>query len=153
MRRLPTGAVTSLFADLDQQRESLVCPTLVGRARQLASLDRALDGARRGTGQTVVVAGEAGVGKSRLIAELKRRAADAGARILQGACFEPDRSLPYAPLLDLLGALLSSSRPDESAALLGSRAAELVGLLPELAPWLPDVVPRLLNSSHSAVAP
>ena len=82
----------------------IVCPVLIGRERQFDILLRLVDQARAGQGQTTLIAGEAGIGKSRLIAELKPAATSRGLTILQGRCFEPDRVLPYAPLLDLLRA-------------------------------------------------
>jgi predicted ATPase len=52
---------------------SLICPVLVGRERQLSLLDRLIQQAARGHGHTVLISGEAGVGKSRLLAEISRR--------------------------------------------------------------------------------
>ena len=49
----------------------IVCPVLIGRERQIDVLLRLVDQARTGQGQTTLIAGEAGIGKSRLIAELK----------------------------------------------------------------------------------
>jgi predicted ATPase len=120
---------------------SIICPVLIGRATQLAALDRRLDSARAAHGQVTLVVGEAGIGKSRLVAEAQARAVEQGFAILQGRCFEPDRALPYAPLLDLLRAFLATHVVDEIANVLGPSAAELVTLLPELADALPDVVP------------
>src|SRR5262245_57138147 len=67
----------------------------VGRARELGRLGRALDAAAAGAGSTVLVAGEAGIGKSRLAAELAAGARDAGFEILVGR------------LLDLVGSELA----------------------------------------------
>src|SRR5438045_577561 len=108
----------------------VVCPVLIGLARVLEQV-------RGGSGQGGLVAGEAGIGKSRLVAEATARADRQGSLVLQGTCFEPDRALPYAPLLDLLRAYLA---PQPRAALgetLGDEARELVKILPELAGWLP----------------
>ena len=80
----------------------IVCPALFGRERQLDLLSRLLEQARAGRGHTGLIVGEAGIGKSRLLAELKATAIEQGLVILQGRCFEPDRVLPYTPLLDLL---------------------------------------------------
>src|SRR5262249_39921322 len=77
----------------------IVCPVLVGRAPHLAELGRCLEHGRAGRGQVLLVSGEAGVGKSRLVAELEALAVKLGFRIVHGSCFEPDRSFPYAPLL------------------------------------------------------
>src|SRR5688572_13181119 len=97
---------------------SIICPVLIGRTAQLDLLDRAIAQASRGHGQAVLIAGEAGIGKSRLVAEAGARfrtrqveSLQPGARILQGRCFEPDRVLPYAPLLDLLRTYLATHPP------------------------------------------
>ncbi|HEU5369777.1 MAG TPA: ATP-binding protein, partial [Ktedonobacterales bacterium] len=79
----------------------VLCPVLVGRAPVLAALYRSLEEARGGNGQVALLAGEAGIGKSRLLRELKERAQSLGLVIMQGTCVEFDCALPYAPLLDL----------------------------------------------------
>ncbi|MGH2671016.1 MAG: ATP-binding protein [bacterium] len=56
----------------------------VGRARELSELERALDATRAGSGATVLVAGEAGIGKTRLASELARCALEAGFAVLLG---------------------------------------------------------------------
>jgi predicted ATPase len=61
-------------------------PEFVGRAEELAALQAALERARGGDATAVFVAGESGVGKTRLLRELDRLAADTGARVLRGAC-------------------------------------------------------------------
>ncbi len=120
--------------------KSVVCPVLIGRASAVQTLERAIDSARSGQGQAVVLAGEAGIGKTRLTAEAKARAADKGFTILQGRCFEPDRALPYAPLLDLLRAYCAAHSPAEIAHNIGNTAPDLIKLLPELAALIPDIV-------------
>ena len=106
---------------------------MVGRAPLLAALDGVLDQSIAGTGRTILLAGEAGIGKTRLAHEAKRRAGDLGMAILEGHCFEPDRTVPYSPVLDLLRALLAGRAADDVANLLGPAAPELANLLPELA--------------------
>ncbi|MDE3090443.1 MAG: ATP-binding protein, partial [Chloroflexota bacterium] len=101
-------------------------------------MDRALDSVCRGKGQTVLIAGEAGIGKTRLVAETKARAAPLRFSVLQGNCFEHDRALPYAPLLDLLRAFCAARSPDEIARVLDSDASALDELLAELARLIPD---------------
>lgn len=68
--------------------EQALCPVLVGRENELDRLEERLDRATEGLGGTVVVGGEAGIGKSRLLLELARRADDAGFACLRGACSE-----------------------------------------------------------------
>ena len=73
-------------------------PTFVGRADELAALEGALGRAAAGVPAFAFVAGESGVGKSRLVAEFESRAREAGARVLVGHCLElGGRAIPYAP--------------------------------------------------------
>jgi DNA-binding CsgD family transcriptional regulator len=118
---------------------AVVCPVLIGREPALQVLDGLVSEVRAGQGRTLLVAGEAGIGKSRFVAEAA--GPRSGLVLLEGHCFEPDRALPYAPLLDLLRSLLLLRPPEEIADWLGPTAPELVKLVPELAAVLPDVVP------------
>ncbi|MGH2559704.1 MAG: ATP-binding protein, partial [Thermomicrobiales bacterium] len=111
----------------------IVCPVLVGREEQVEALESALARTRDGAGQVLLLPGEAGIGKSRLIAVARARAATEGCLVLLGSCFEPDRTVPYAPVLDLLRAFLAGKPAAEIADLLGPAAPELMRLLPELA--------------------
>src|SRR5262245_6019291 len=117
-----------------------ICPVLIGREPQITLLDRLLERAGSGRGQAALIAGEAGVGKSRLAAEVKVRAINQGFAVLQGRCFAPDRALPYAPLIDLLRTLLATHAPGAIAQALGPMAPQLVGLLPEILPTISDLV-------------
>jgi tetratricopeptide (TPR) repeat protein/DNA-binding CsgD family transcriptional regulator len=119
----------------------ILCPALIGRTSHLEALTRLVDQARGGSGQTVLISGEAGIGKSRLVAELKTRAAQEGFSILQGSCFEPDRALPFAPLLDLLHYFCLDHSDAEISAAFETGAAEILKLVPELAARLPGLKP------------
>src|SRR4029453_10981579 len=119
------------------QSSSVVCPTLIGRAEQVDLLTELMNLAGHGQSQIALIAGEAGVGKSRLVAEIKAAASQRGVHIVQGRCFEQDRSFPYAPVLDLLRACCGGRSGVELGRLFGATAAELVKLLPELVTLLP----------------
>ncbi len=121
--------------------KSVVCPVLIGRTASLASFERVFEQVGNGQGQTVLVSGEAGIGKSRLVAEARARVGQEQARFLQGACFEQDRSLPFAPLLDVLRTLLVTGSREPSLRSLAPFAPELLKILPDLALWLPEVRP------------
>lgn len=124
-------AMTAVF------EQPIACPVLIGRAVHVRALARCLAEVRGGHGRVMVLAGEAGIGKSRLVAEARARAGDAGLLILQGNCFEPDRLLPCAPLIDLLRMAMSLRTPQAMLDLAGLAAPELAGLLPELGTLLP----------------
>jgi DNA-binding CsgD family transcriptional regulator len=72
---------------------------------------------------------------------MTQEARSAGFFVLQGACFEAERSIPYAPLLDLVRLLGSSSSPAVVAHVLGPAVNDLVTLFPELRQLLPDATP------------
>jgi DNA-binding CsgD family transcriptional regulator len=124
------------FAD-----KAIVSPTFIGRATQLEVLEQWFAQATCGKSQIVLITGEAGIGKSRLATEAHRRAEQLGWQTVQGGCFEPDRLFPYAPLIDLLRTGLNRLPVSEVTSLLGPLAAEVVKLLPELAPVLSDCQP------------
>lgn len=74
----------------------------VGRDGELSILDEALARALGGSGNCVAVSGEPGIGKSRLIAEARRRAGRLGFHTVAGSCQEQDRMIALAPLRMLL---------------------------------------------------
>ena len=83
--------------------EARTSEVFVGRAGELAELERALDAARAGEGATVLVEGEAGIGKTRLAAELARRARGAGFEVLLGRSIDlVGTELPYQPFAEAL---------------------------------------------------
>jgi predicted ATPase len=119
------------------QVESVVCPALIGRAADLEILERTIGRVMAGRGQTVLLAGEAGIGKSRLMAEAAARAARRGMVELRGACFEADRAVPYAPIAEALRGWPTADADAELAVLVGPAAGDLADLLPDLAARLP----------------
>jgi predicted ATPase len=80
----------------------------VGRADELARLEGVVERARKGHRAVALVGGEAGIGKTRLVTELGRRAGAAGTHVLVGGCLDlDDGGIPYAPVVEALGPLLS----------------------------------------------
>ena len=79
---------------------------LIGREREVAQLEDLFRQVKTGDGQVVFVVGEAGIGKSRLVYELRRRLAEAGeqATFLEGRCVSFGQSMPFLPLIDQLRA-------------------------------------------------
>ncbi len=76
----------------------------VGREREMAVLEEAFEKAKSGSGQVVGIVGEAGVGKSRLVLELRRMLAQDKCNSFEGHCLHYGSSMPYLPLLDILRA-------------------------------------------------
>jgi DNA-binding CsgD family transcriptional regulator/tetratricopeptide (TPR) repeat protein len=101
-------------------------PRFIGREPELAELLSALAAADGATPTAVLLSGESGIGKTRLVAEFVALARDAGARVLQGGCLDlGDGELPYAPII---GALRGVQERDDAAldALLGGGDAPAV---------------------------
>jgi predicted ATPase len=112
----------------------MASPTFVGRVEELELLEAARGRAADGEPAVVLVGGEAGVGKTRLVAELTRRCARDGTRVLVGGCVPVgDGALPYAPVVEALRALPDELGVDAVSALAGPSSQELARLLPSLA--------------------
>ena len=75
---------------------------LIGRERELEAGREALDSLRAGRGSVLVVTGDAGIGKTRMLLELREHAESHGTRWLEGRCVSYGESLPYWPFRDLL---------------------------------------------------
>jgi class 3 adenylate cyclase len=110
-----------------------VCRILVGREDELSTLEDALLAACRGEGSVVVLAGDAGMGKTRLCAELADRAERIGATVLEGSCSEADIALPYLPFLEAIGNYLSTGESAKVRQRLGVHVHELSKVFPQLA--------------------
>src|SRR6476620_4080183 len=126
---------------------ALVCPVLVSRAPELSALRALIDsvGSQSRQGRVVLISGEAGIGKSRLVAEAKTHAHAQGVVLLQGNCFQADTSYPYAPLLDLLRAFFAGPPPLPLAVEQEPLLRDLARLLPDLALLLPTPSPSPLS--------
>jgi DNA-binding CsgD family transcriptional regulator/tetratricopeptide (TPR) repeat protein len=130
----------------------LVSPTLIGRADELAALEAALDHAVAGTPIHQLVAGEAGVGKSRLVRETASLAAARGFRVLTGGCADlGEGGVPYGPIVEALRTLVRGLEPSAVDSIMGAARADLARLVPALGS-APDgatptefVAPRLLD--------
>ena len=111
----------------------------VGRERELAELVGALEDVLGGHGRLVLVAGEPGIGKSRLTDELIGQARGRGARSVVGRCWEAGGAPAYWPWVQAMRAYVRQAEPDALRAQLGAGAADLAHLLPELRELFPDL--------------
>jgi DNA-binding SARP family transcriptional activator len=105
---------------------------LVGRDRELAALVEA-HAAAAPDGRLAVIEGEAGIGKTRLAAELLARVAAGGGTVLAARCHEDEAGLPYGPVVALLGEALRSTPDVIATDVPPQRLADASLLLPELA--------------------
>ncbi len=113
----------------------LVSPITVGRGAELEIATRALDAVLDGHPGHLLVAGEAGVGKSRYVSDVTALAEERGMLVLRGSCANVgEGGLPYAPVVEILRELALGLDPDELAAVVGPSAPDLVRLVPALSP-------------------
>lgn len=121
------------MADSQHTTEALAPgAALVGRDRELSALRARLAVAGRGDGGLVVLAGEAGIGKTRLAREFAAIAARDGSTVLWGGCYEGDWQPAYGPWVEALSGFVRSLAPEQRAHLFGSVAPVLAPLVPSL---------------------
>jgi DNA-binding CsgD family transcriptional regulator len=108
-------------------------PVFVGRGDELQRLQAVLEGARSGVVSTVIVGGEAGVGKTRLLAELRASAESDGLRFLGGACVDlGDGAPPYDPLVAALRPWLKALPAEDRSRIVGPARSAVLQLIPDL---------------------
>jgi tetratricopeptide (TPR) repeat protein len=115
--------------------------TLVGRKRDLDELSEALGQAAAGHGSLVLVAGEPGIGKTRLADELAARARSLGAGVLWGTCWEGDGAPAFWPWIQALREHAARRDPSVLRRELGDGAAEVARLVPGLAGRVGELPP------------
>ncbi|MBA3340633.1 MAG: AAA family ATPase, partial [Gemmatimonadaceae bacterium] len=113
-------------------RSPVVCSTSVGRETSLRVLVERLERAITGDGTVVLLGGDAGVGKSRLIRDLKNEATGHRVRIIEGRCSSTESSVPYAPLMDALRFRLARGEGEAAARMLGPLRVILAPVFPQL---------------------
>jgi DNA-binding SARP family transcriptional activator len=111
----------------------------VGRDSEIADLGMKLGRLHEGEGGLVILAGEAGVGKTRLAYNLLRSAVDQEVSVISGSCQQIERKLPFAPLADAIGRYLHSL---PEVTLRGLPAASLAQMA-QIIPSLQDLIPNL----------
>jgi DNA-binding CsgD family transcriptional regulator/tetratricopeptide (TPR) repeat protein len=114
---------------------------LVGRVKELGILLDRLDSAISGGGGLVLVAGEPGIGKTRLLVELAARARAAGTLVLSGRAYDVEGLPAYHPYAEAFRAYLREQSPDAIIATLRSTAPDLVRIVPEIPEQLAGLPP------------
>src|SRR3954471_8318149 len=117
----------------------------VGRSAELSALRALIPRADHDGRRVVLLGGEAGSGKSRLVRELASEAASDGVLVLYGACDAVVRT-PYGPFVEALDHLARSVEPAELRTALGTTGGELTRLLPDL----PDRIGQTLSAPVTA---
>jgi tetratricopeptide (TPR) repeat protein len=113
----------------------------VGRERELATLRAALAAAIAGHGRLVLLAGEPGIGKTRLAEEIARHASAEGAAVRWGRCWEGAGAPAFWPWIQVLRSQFAETDPAELRAQLGTGAEDVAQLVPELHERVPGIPP------------
>jgi len=115
-----------------QEGVRLLTGHFVGRADELASLEQILDELDRGCPGAIEVAGEPGIGKTRLLRELAARAGARGHLVLSGAASEFENDLPFSVFVDALDEYVAGLEPGRLAGLDDAVQAELAHVFPSM---------------------
>lgn len=108
---------------------------LAGRDEELAAIERQLEETRAGSARIVFLTGEPGIGKTRLLSELARRADARGCLTLSGRAAEFERELPFGVFVDALDAYLDSRGTGDLAGLSEEDLSELACVFPALSTY------------------
>ncbi|MBI4831921.1 MAG: DUF2791 family P-loop domain-containing protein [Candidatus Lindowbacteria bacterium] len=111
----------------------------VGREKEFAELQRVLEQAARGRGALAMVAGEPGVGKTRVAEELEAEARQRGMLTLMGHCYEMEGAAPYSAVVEVLETAIRAVEPNVLREALGEAAPKIAKLAPELRRRFPDI--------------
>ncbi len=111
----------------------------VGRRREMAALEGALDDAMAGRGGLAMLAGEPGIGKTRIAQELVARARSLGAQTFWGWCYEQEGAPPYWPWVQPIRLYIQQTDGETLGRQMGRGAAEIGDIVPELRDKLPGL--------------
>lgn len=111
----------------------ILCPELIGREDELAELEALASGSAAGAGRVVLIAGEAGIGKSAFLRTFIGRNQNTGHKTLIGECSEAEAQRPFGPFAEMLRAALIAFPSSVVERSLRERAVELFRFLPERA--------------------
>jgi tetratricopeptide (TPR) repeat protein len=134
----PLGAVAVVPADANSL-ERLAGGVFVGREGETEDLRGGLDGAMSGLGRLVLVAGEPGIGKTRLAEELATYASVRGAQVLWGRCYEGEGAPAYWPWVQAIRAYVHGRDAEALRSELGTGAADIAQVVSEVRERLPDL--------------
>ncbi len=148
--RSPTAERTTAPANRPGQDESsllardlpeadLVGRDLLGREAEFGRLRAAWAQAAASHPELIILTGEAGIGKTRLIDELGTVAASTGGLVLRARCYETERSLFLQPVVEAIGGQVVRMAPRELRDVVGERAGVLAELVPDVGAMLGTV--------------
>lgn len=134
---LPVNSPASITDEVARREAALYAKNetvpFVGRAKEYDVLMELVAGLAGGSGNTVLIEGEPGIGKSRLIREFVRHAESLGLFTIATNCYEIERAIPYQPVINLVTSALNRTTPSALSKLAPVLLAELAALVPAVA--------------------
>ena len=104
----------------------------IGRQPEMAVLTSALDGALLGQGCTVMLAGEPGIGKTRMVQELASYAVEQSTQVHLGWCFESQGTPPYWPWVQIIRSYVQQCDAEQLRSEMGPGATNIADVVPEV---------------------
>ncbi len=131
-------------SDMVRPASLLTSEGFVGRESEMATLRAHLEYAYAGAGRLVLLVGDPGIGKTRAAQEFAGHARRRGARVLSGSCYEGEGAPPFWPWVQILRTALHEGDSETVHATLGTGAAAIAQVIPEVrerCPLLPELPP------------
>ncbi len=130
--------------------ERLTDGIFLGRESEMKELRAALDESIAGRGHVTLIAGDAGIGKTRLATEVKAYAELRGARVLSGRCHAGEGAPPYWPWVQVIRTYVRERKAEELLAELGSGATDIAQVVSDVRACLPDLPePQVLDPDQA----
>ncbi|MDP9236731.1 MAG: alpha/beta fold hydrolase [Chloroflexota bacterium] len=126
-------------AEVSELEPAPAAPGFVGRTPELEQLAAALDRTIGGAGSLVMVVGEPGIGKTRLLEQFAAHARAAGVQVLNGHCYDGDWAPPFSPFVEAIKQHATTTPPQRLRAHLGADAGVLARIVPALHERLPNI--------------
>ncbi len=135
----PVGGDTRIGTPAAGARAATDSTPFVGRGNEYGLLIGLVARLTAGVGHIVLIEGEPGIGKSRLMREIGRYAEAQGLQVLATNCYEIERAIPYQPVIDLVTRALDRASPAALRNLAPVSLAELAALVPAVAERFPGL--------------
>jgi len=144
------GLVVSRDPASPSPKDTATSNGFVGRLREMAELQGALQDAISGRGRLVMLVGEPGIGKTRTAQQLASVAGQRGVRVLMGRCHEAQGAPPYWPWVQIIRSYVGECDVEQLRSQMGAGAADIAEVVPELKEHLTDLqVPPALEPQQA----
>jgi class 3 adenylate cyclase len=122
----------------------------VGRAEELAALRQAVDRTVGGAGAVILIAGEAGLGKTRLVEEIAAVARTLGMFVVRGHCYDMEGAPPYTPFVEAIEYGLTVTARELFRSAMGDAGPEIARFVPRVRVAFPDLPPPVALPADQA---